>query len=312
MAPPRQVPLFDLISKRPGPTPPGAAPRTPPSADAKLIEAKPGEGKPVVRVEAASQSAPATRASVGPARVESPMSPTVSPSRDPDPPASAEGPGGAATLPRSQVIWIITAAAIMLVLISYILGVTLGRKQAETKAEQEIRQLQPLPVEPGTDASPTLSGATQTRPGTTPENRQGGAVRPPAPGTLKPAPMSATRPAIRAAGQPQTDPREADRNYLALVNLNEEDTRAAIAYLAGHGLDAFAIPLETGAGAANNRGPAFRLYALPGITAEEFRQRKTVRTNLETAVTRLGEKWQKEERGPANFSKHGWEKYTAR
>ena len=91
--------------------------------------------------------------------------------------------------------------------------------------------------------------------------------------------------------------------------------RTPIIYLM-HGLggdsDSSWIPLETGGGAANNRGPAFRLFALPGITAEEFRQRKTNRTNLEAAVLRLGEQWQKQERGPSNFSKPGWEKYTGR
>ncbi len=301
MAPPRQVPLFDLVSKRQPAPAPGAAPRT--------------QTKPTVRLEAAPSAAPPA-----PIHIASPRAASVAPSRDPEPPRTSTDPGGAATLPRNQVIWIAAAAVLVIILVSYIIGVSLGRRQAETKAEQELRQLQPRPVEPlGDGAASTLSGATRegARPAgpATSENRASpapGGVTQIRPAPAKPAPMSATRPAIRAVGQPQTDPREVDLNYLALANLNEEDTRAAIAYLGTHGLDAFAIPLETGTGTANNRGPSFRLFALPGITAEEFRQRKTSRTNLEAAVLRLGEQWQKQERGPSNFSKPGWEKYTGR
>lgn len=312
MAPPRQVPLFDLVSKRQPAPAPGAAPRT--------------QTKPTVRIEAASSAPSAAAPPSGPGthpapiHIATPRAAAVAPSRDPEPPRTSTDPGGAATLPRNQVIWIAAAGILLIILVSYIIGVSLGRRQAETKAEQELRQLQPRPVEPlGDGAASTLSGATRegARPAgpATSENRTSpapGGVTQVRPAPAKPAPMSATRPAIRGVGQPQTDPREVDLNYLALANLSEEDTRAAIAYLGSHGLDAFAIPLETGGGAANNRGPAFRLFALPGITAEEFRQRKTSRTNLETAVTRLGEQWQKQERGPSNFSKPGWEKYTGR
>ena len=313
MAPPRQVPLFDLVSKRQPastPTSPGAAART--------------QTKPTVRLEAAPSPSAAAGPGTQPApiHIATPRAANVAPSRDPEPPHSSTGPGGAATLPRNQVIWIAAAVILVIILISYIVGVTLGKRQAETKAEQELRQLQPRPVEPLGDGAPsTLSGATSgantgtsgNRSSAAPQPAPGGVtqIRPPAP-AAKPAPMSSTRPAIRGVGQPQSDPREVDLNYLALANLSEEDTRAAIAYLGSHGLDAFGIPLETGGGAANNRGPAFRLFALPGITAEEFRQRKTSRTNLEAAVLRLGEQWQKQERGPSNFSKPGWEKYTGR
>jgi len=310
MAPPRQVPLFDLVSKR-QPTPaPGAAART--------------QTKPTVRLEAApaSGAAASTQSSQpAPIHIATPRAAHAAPSRDPEPPHSSTGPGGAATLPRNQVIWIAAAAILVIILISYIVGVTLGKRQAETKAERDLRQLQPRPVEPLGDGAPsTLSGATSGAPsGATSGNRaasgqpasSGGVTQVrPVPAPARPAPMSSTRPAIRGVGQPQSDPRQVDLNYLALANLSDEDSRAAIAYLGSRGLDAFAIPLETGGGAANNRGPAFRLFALPGISAEEFRQRKTNRTNLEAAVLRLGEQWQKQERGPSNFSKPGWEKYT--
>lgn len=109
-----------------------------------------------------------------------------------------------------------------------------------------------------------------------------------------------------------TDPRVSELNYLSLASLGEADANAAIAFLAANGIDAIGVPrVDPSAAPANNQGPTqvYRIYALPGITRDEYAQKLTARTNLEAAVAKVGATWQRDHRGASNFARTQWEKF---
>jgi hypothetical protein len=128
---------------------------------------------------------------------------------------------------------------------------------------------------------------------------------------IPPAPVLTAAPGgqgtiISAVGMLATDPREAGLNYLALATLPRADAEAAIAFLAQNGLQVIGVPVDRARAATNNPGPA-RLYALPGLSRDEFRG--PAKEAMERAVTRLGAVWQREHRGSSNFARPGWEKF---
>jgi hypothetical protein len=107
------------------------------------------------------------------------------------------------------------------------------------------------------------------------------------------------------------DPRERGLNYLQLGIFGKTDAESAVEFLASNGVQSFAVALDSTDSRANNPDPGkkYALYVLPGITGSEFRRNVTKKTNLEAEVARLGVLWQKNHRGPSNFSKTMWAKY---
>ena len=147
-----------------------------------------------------------------------------------------------------------------------------------------------------------------TKPPTTPLPSPGNGTSVP-----KQTPSVAIDPAtavITSKGLLAGDPREAELNYLNLATLPRTDSESAIAFLAANGVEAFAVPVDPTDSEAKNPAPSkYRLWVLPGITTEDYRQRKTVRTRLEAEVSRLGQIWRKEHRGTSDFSQPLWEKF---
>lgn len=218
-----------------------------------------------------------------------------------------------AFLPVSQnAIYIGIAAALVLVVVAYAVGVTVGKNSAAADYRQRLTgQAQPV-TDPLGDNRPSGAGAGAG-------GRRSEVNPPPAPGTKTneraATPLQSATPDGRylsARGNLPSDPREPGLNYLSLAILGPEDTQEAIAYLAANGVEAVGIPLlgavDRKKPAANNL-PSYKLVALPGITGAEYSQRQPARTRLEEAVERLGSAWQKEYRGSSNFAKHAWEKY---
>lgn len=117
--------------------------------------------------------------------------------------------------------------------------------------------------------------------------------------------------ALTSTGWLAADPREEGLNYLKLGEFNQAEAESAVRFLAANDLQTFAIRVDRGTGPGNNSGPTeiYRLYAARGVTSDEYSKKMTARTNTESTVARLGQRWQKEERGSSNFSRPGWEKY---
>jgi hypothetical protein len=65
--------------------------------------------------------------------------------------------------------------------------------------------------------------------------------------------------------------------------------------------------VDTDASGAKNPG-SYKVFALQGITGEEYRNRAPVRTKLEAELTRLGQVYRKDPRGRVDFGQFAWEK----
>lgn len=215
-----------------------------------------------------------------------------------------------------NLIYLCIAALVVVCVLVYLIGFSTGKSKAESNLASNTRLEEPAVAEPR--GTPSLSPPPTNSQGGTPPTannrptdttpRTGTAPTSPIPTT--PAPAGAI---LTAKGPVMTDPRVAELNYLSLASLGEEDAKAAIAFLSANGVDAIGVPnrVESGSGRANNQGPTqvFRIYALPGITRDEYSQKLTARTNIEAAVAKIGATWQKEHRGASNFARTMWEKY---
>lgn len=116
---------------------------------------------------------------------------------------------------------------------------------------------------------------------------------------------------ITAKGGLAGDPRERGLNYCVLATLSGPDAKRAIDFLAENGVEAIGLPVDGRGRSGNNLDSplTYQVIALPGITREEYAQKRTARSNLEANVTRLGQIWQREHRGTSNFARFGWTKY---
>ncbi len=324
----RTTPLFDLVQGKSGNTSkleapletpskpivqvrlqPAAAPV--PSADAKVVPS--GTAVPALKEDAAalvvgqgtSPAALSARRSDTSGHSES-----TSPGRAPpatqqldSSPERAWAPAwlGPSTMRISvNALSIGVALAIIVALAAWIIGVSTGQSRAEAEFSRFERPT-PAIADPLSQPSPTPSPASKVLRETAPK----------APTSKGAAPSSRNDDSLTSKGVLAGDPREPGLNYLALATLSRADSAAAIAFLAGNGLESFAVPVDSAASKANNPHPErdYRLFAALGVSSDEYKRRATKVTNLEADVARLGAAWQKQHRGPSNFSRTLWEKY---
>jgi hypothetical protein len=270
----RTTPLFDLLSDRHNSL------RTQPQATPK----------PTIRVQL-EPAGPEVREVALPGAI--PPSETLEP--QPIPAADwATGPD----FRLSRVALGIGIALIgVLVFGAYSLGYSLGRREGDRESAELSRRLDAV-RDPLNDPAPPQ------------ESDQAANPQKPAEPEQNPAPKGNAE-SLTPKGLLSGDPREKGLNYLVLGTFDREMAQSAVEYLAANSVQAFAVGVESRSGAANNPNPGrvYTVYALPGITSEEYRKGVTKKTNLEAAVARVGAQWQKERRGASNFSKTMWAKY---
>lgn len=337
--------LFDLIPQRDAEPSRAASNPTskPPAKPVVRVELKPQESGPTPR----SSAAPASPTPHSAPRA-APHAPHAEPSHTAPHPAATAAPSAAPRsvqeLPRAagtpyskpatavkaspfrwpaflgnsalpvplNLIYLSVAALVILAVVFFIWGRAAGEAAAIDRLGAGTLDI-PAVVEPDprSDQSPRLlPPPTNPTPGITPTPAPGAGRQAAAtPVNNTPAPIGAI---LTVRGAVMTDPRVVELNYLSLASLGEDDAKAAIAFLSANGIDAIGVPrVDPGASRANNQGPTqvYRIYALPGITRDEYSQKLTARTNLEAAVAKIGATWQKEHRGASNFARTQWEKF---
>ncbi|MFZ4574113.1 MAG: hypothetical protein ACOYN0_06925 [Phycisphaerales bacterium] len=273
--PRRPTPLFDLLSDRhnslrsQGQTPP----------------------KPTVRVQL-QPAAPAVREVAVPGSI--PPSETL----EAPPPALAADWAVGPDLRVSRLALGIAIAMVGLLLFgAYSLGYSLGRREGERDTAELASRLDSVRDPGSEDRTPTEPSTPQPAPN-----------RDPAP---SPNPPPSASESLTPKGVLRGDPREKGLNYLVLGTFGREDAQAAVDFLATNSVQAFAVAVESRPGVANNPNPGrqYMVYALPGLTSDEYRKGVTKKTNLEAAVAKAGALWQKDHRGVSNFAKTMWAKY---
>jgi hypothetical protein len=183
-----------------------------------------------------------------------------------------------------NVVYLAMALMATLLVVAWIAGWKLGQTHQAQKDEPLIQRKGPAITEAGAE-SPELVSEIPRGP-----SGGGGGVAP------------------QAEPVAGLDPREKGLNYLYLAVLSQPEAERAGKFLRDKGVEAYAVPwVDPKGSGANNAGPLYRLFVLPGVTGGDLK--KSAAQNLQTEVARLGSVWQKEYRGTSNFGKLSWEKY---
>jgi hypothetical protein len=225
---------------------------------------------------------------------------------------------------RAHLVYLLAAGWLLSLVIVWVLGNGWGESSAERRLAREMGRGAPVPTDPlrteaGSDDPPRTvapQGPTDAEVNTP--------IAPERPRTSEPAPAAANSAApgiavatdtgelLMALGRTDRDPRTPGLNYLVLATLDETEAVRAIRFLADAGLNCLGVPARgpVDRGREGGNTPSYRLVVLAGITGQDFREARPVRTRLEADVRRLGQVWQREHRGSSNFGKPAWEKFT--
>lgn len=95
-----------------------------------------------------------------------------------------------------------------------------------------------------------------------------------------------------------------------LASLGRADAEQAIEYLGAAGVEAIGAPVVDPKGGSANNLARYEVFATVGITGEEYKNNRPVRTELEAKVARIGERFRREAKGPTDFAKPLWMKYN--
>jgi hypothetical protein len=344
----KTIPLFDLVSKanaaasaegsasrdgaagasQLGAPSPAVATQAPPSRTVPL-------GKPIVRVELKPRE---VSAGEGAAPIPSPTSTPLPPALSGSQASGSNSGFGSVSIVRMPVMGVslLAFAAIVLILGAYLLGVWYGKSAKAKEVEPLLQSKDPKVIEPaggsltgsvappGVDQDPFAARTAQGKASVAPPARpEVVATQPPANQTPPQLPDAIKAPSITADAiadpPPETpivaenftaiDPRSPGLNYLHLVTLPYQQAVVGVVYLRDNGVEAFAVPVDGERVAANNPLPRYMVFAGPGVTGEQLRQKQTIVTRLEAAVAKLGRAWLREFKGPSDFREPLWRKY---
>lgn len=292
----RQPPLFEFLG--------GPDRRAIPPSSGGAASASPGNGSP--------------RPGVLP---EQPRRPVEVPIRlvGADPRADGEGRASSLKGPsprrRNWLFWggISLASVALLGLLVWNLAYRFGRQDAQAELKPYV---EPKPAPGGTEGpSPNPQSAANTPikvlPATDPKTSDPASSQErPAETAFKPEPTRS--PEKTAAPATVTgDPRKNGLNYLELATLTYRDGTQAVEFLSRNGVAAALVPAQKGvdpAKAAANNAPHV-LFVADGVPSDRFKSSERDRQKLEDKVEQLGKRFQREQKGPTDFSRPMWRLY---
>lgn len=226
------------------------------------------------------------------------------------PELATRGRPGSVEIP---LIWVYVGCAGLIALLVLVWTIAYGRGGVAREAEwQELMASRgdPIVADPlGLSGTPSGSPATGSAP-TGPEPSRGGSQRPERPSGGGVLPGATRFGVLSSAGVLPTDPRQPGRNYLMLASLGRADAEQAITFLGSSGVEAIGAPVVDPKGGSANNPARYEVFAAVGITGEEYKNNRPVRTELEAKVARIGERFRREAKGPTDFAKPLWIKYN--
>lgn len=335
MARRRQPPLFEVLS---------GLDRRPSSGEGNVLGRRPVEVQPDARADVRPSVAAPTRESPAP-RASGFEDPSRSGPFAGFGPGSApraghrSGPDERVVRVPIPALALGVAAIIVLLFILWPLAYSLGRKSAENEliphaqsgeGQNIAGQGGELQADQGTPATndasrlskrPAPTGPTPVSadpPGTIQMAGRGGfgdapTAMLPSSGSADPirVPESALdrgSPAAAPSTPVQEDPRQIGFNYLELCTLTYKDALQAVGYLGKSGIRAAAVPARKGVdpvtAAAKNQ--PHLVFVADGFASDRFKASERDRRALETKVEQIGKKWQRDDRGPSDFSRPQW------
>jgi hypothetical protein len=320
--------LFDLVQGE------GRKPAEPTRGDGKAVRADVGVG-PAIEPKPAAAPAPAATASVGAgATAGSPPSRPRIEVISPDAVREASSPRRTKDVIalKTNAVYIGIAVILLAIAIVWILAYNAGSKAKSAELKEFLQEPAPRdPLAAGTSEGVKPVPTTREEPAapkkTTPPPRSP-ERQPPTPTQTPTQSPSQPKTANRAPNLPQPlaevapegsgsilvpggrvarDPRPGGYNYLIVERLPPADAERAIKFLADNGIQCVGVPVDRAAGAGNNP-LLYQVVALAGLTREQYRD-NAGRDALEAEVKRLGEIWQKEQKGTSRFAKPQWVRF---
>jgi hypothetical protein len=221
----------------------------------------------------------------------------------PPPPSGDQGPAAAATPGEKRftitqsAAWMSLAGIIVFLVIFWWVAYGLGYRKADKQALKDFGVAGQAGVK-----DPLKGSDIPVNPRLLPPSGPAAPRATPKP----PARTTQTPPANTPAGRP-ADTRQVGLNYCCAATLRDKDAAERAAdFLTQNGIPAI-VAVDTDAPGAKNPG-TYKVFALQGITAEEYRSRAPVRTRLEAELVRLGQIYRKDPQGRVDFGQFGWEK----
>jgi hypothetical protein len=218
------------------------------------------------------------------------------------------GPAAAMDLGRAipvttYAIGLAVAGVLGLLVIVGALAYNSGRRSGQADTLKSLGLAGPGPVR-----DPLKNEPIPVNPNLLPRDAVRGPATPKPAGAEPRPPETSPAPAPSAGRIPDgTDPRTPGLNYLLIASkVDSETAERMVGFLNDNGVQAFRVA-KGGAG-AKNAGP-WTVYALPGITPEQFKARTPERNQLQELVARVGKRWQREQKGQTDFATAYWEKY---
>jgi hypothetical protein len=215
-------------------------------------------------------------------------------------PAAASGAGEKRFTITQSALWMVLAGTIVFGVIIWWVAYGMGYSKADKQA------LKDFGVSGAGGVKDPLKGSDiPVNPKLLPQNPAPGAPKAQPPKTPPRAnpPQAAPQ---NTAGKP-ADTRQVGLNYcLAASRLDQAAAERAAEFLTQNGVPAIAV-VDTDASGAKNPG-SYKVFALQGITAEEFRNQAPVRTKVQSELTRLGQIYKKDPKGRVDFGQYTWEK----
>lgn len=240
-----------------------------------------------------------------PVQVEPPKINLVAPSGpNPSSPAKALAAGGPGekrfTITQSN-LWMILAGTIVLLVIIWWVAYRAGYSNADKQALKDFG----VGGAPGVK-DPLKGSEIPVNPKLLPQNPPQGTPKSQTPPKTPPKANPPQTAPQNTAGKPG-DTRQVGLNYcLAASRLDQAAAERAADFLTQNGVPAIAV-VDTDASGAKNPG-SYKVFALQGITAEEFRNQAQVRLKVQSDLTRLGQIYKKDPKGRVDFGQYTWEK----
>jgi hypothetical protein len=200
------------------------------------------------------------------------------------------------------------AVALVLIVGAWAAGYKLGQREATQQLAASVRYesvvVPPRAVGSSTEQAPDRTVEANPQRPTAEPTRQAPAQQPAA----RPSPLPANW-ALLADGLRAADPRVPGTNYLELATLPADQAADALNFLAGRGVRAIGVPVDSGARAGNNPS-RYTLYSLGlAVPSGQYSSTTSERRDHERLVASIGADWMRDRRGGSNFSQTLWRRY---
>lgn len=201
------------------------------------------------------------------------------------------------------------AIALVMIVGAWAAGYQIGQREATERLAASVRDesvvAPPRTInEPRANADPSVpaggTGGETSRETTRPSTEQ-----PPA---TRPAPLPDNW-VLLADGLRAGDPRIPGTNYLELATLPRDQAEDALNFLAGRGVRAIGVPVDS-RGQAGNNPSRYTLISLGlAVPSGQYSSTTAERRDHERLVAAIGADWMRDRRGGSNFSQTLWRRY---